>query len=191
MNARRIDQLWLFGGLTLVIMLVLGSWFMVIKPQYTARDAVLSDTADTEVQLVAERKKLAKLNEDLKKVTTYKADLVTAQKALPYGTTTNKIPEFLKQLQILGGTYQVEVSGYSASAPQLSKAAPTVNELPISLNVEGEVENITRFLRHLQTVQPRAVLIESARLTPSETGWSLSLALKAFITSTKTTSVSS
>ena len=191
MNARRIDQLWLFGGLALVIVFVLGGWFMVIGPQYTARDTVDSDIADTEVQLATERKKLAELKADQKKVASYKAALVSAQKALPYGTTTNKIPEFLKQLQTLGAKYEVEVSGYGASAPQVSETVPTVTELPMTLNVEGKVENITRFLKHLQTVQPRAVLIENARLATGDAGWDLSLSLTAFITSTETTTVGS
>jgi Tfp pilus assembly protein PilO len=186
MNTRRIDQIWLFGGLALAILFVTGGYLMLIKPQYTARDTVQSDTADTQVQLAKERKRLAELNTDLKKVEIYKANLVAAQKALPYGTTTNKIPEFLKQLQTLGTTYKVDVSGYGASAPEVSEGTPAVTELPITLNVEGSVANITRFLKHLQTVQPRAVLIESASLGANQSTWELQLSLSAFITSTQT-----
>jgi Tfp pilus assembly protein PilO len=191
MTTRRNDQIWLFGGLALVILLVTGGWFMMIKPQYTARDSVNADTADTLIQLTKEQKKLAELKKQLNQVNDYKATLTTAQRALPYGKTTNKIPEFLKQLQTLGSTYDVEVSGYAASAPEESKETPTVTRLPITLNIEGSIDKITPFLKHLQAKQPRAVLIESAKLAASEQGWELSLTLKAFITSTETITVKS
>jgi Tfp pilus assembly protein PilO len=191
MTTRRIDQIWLFGGLALVILLVTGGWLMMIKPQYTARDSVNADTADTLIQLTKEQKKLAELKKQLNQVDDYKATLTTAQRALPYGKTTNKIPEFLKQLQTLGSTYDVEVSGYAASAPEESKDTPTVSQLPITLNIEGSIEKITPFLKHLQTKQPRAVLIESAKLSAGEEAWELSLTLMAFITSTETITVKS
>jgi Tfp pilus assembly protein PilO len=191
MTTRRIDQIWLFGGLALVILLVTGGWLMMIKPQYTARDSVNADTADTLIQLTKEQKKLAELKKQLNQVNDYKATLTTAQRALPYGKTTNKIPEFLKQLQTLGSTYDVEVSGYAASAPEESKDTPTVSQLPITLNIEGSIEKITPFLKHLQTKQPRAVLIESAKLSAGEEAWELSLTLMAFITSTETITVKS
>ena len=191
MTTRRIDQIWLFGGLALSILLIAGGWFMVIKPQYTARDSVQTDTADTVIMLAKEQKKLTDLKQQLKKVDGYKATLATAQKALPYGKATNKIPEFLKQLQTLGTTYGVEVSGYGASAPEQSKTTPTVSQLPITLNIEGKIEKITPFLEHLQTEQPRAVLIQSAALNAGKDEWELSLTLTAFITSTETRTVSS
>lgn len=191
MTTRRIDQIWLFGGLALAVLLVMGGWFMIIEPQYTARDSVQADTADTVVQLAKEQKKLTELKKQLKEVDDYKATLAAAQKALPYGKTTNKIPEFLKQLQTLGTTYGVDVSGYGASAPEVSDSTPTVSQLPITLNVEGPIEKITKFLKHLQTVQPRAVLIQSAKLNASDPDWELSLSLKAFITSTETKTVNS
>ncbi|MEV0895929.1 type 4a pilus biogenesis protein PilO [Actinoplanes sp. NPDC049802] len=192
MNARRIDQIWLFGGLALTLLLVAGGWFLMIKPQYATRDSVQTDTADTLVQLTTERKKLAELKAQLKKVDDYKATLAEAQKALPYGGNTNKIPEFLKQLQTLGVKYGVDASGYSASAPEVSTTTPSVSRLPITLNIEGaDVDKIIKFVEHLQTVQPRAVLIENAKLSGGEQGWELNLSLTAFITSTKTISVES
>ncbi|GIE81361.1 hypothetical protein Aph02nite_73110 [Actinoplanes philippinensis] len=191
MTTRRIDQIWLFGGLALIILLVVGGWFMMIKPQYTSRDSVQADTAETETQLLKEQKRLTELKTELKKITEYKADLLTAQQALPYHNTTNKIPEFLKQLQTLGLQYQVEVSGYAATGEETSSTTPTVTELPITLNIEGPVDNIMKLVKHLQTEQPRALLIENAKLTVAGDKSELSLTLKAFITSTKTASVKS
>lgn len=191
MATRRIDQLWLFGGLTLASLLVIGGYFLVIGPQYTARDTVQNDTADTALQLAKEQKKLGELKDQLTDIATYKASLVTAQKALPYGKTTNQIPEFLSELQILGIKYDVDVSGYGASAPQELKDTPTVSELPITLNVEGEIDKITSFVKQLQGEQPRSVLIQTANYSAGADKWTLSLTLTAFITTTQTRNVSS
>jgi Tfp pilus assembly protein PilO len=189
MTTRRVDQIWLFGGLALTILMVVGGWFMMIKPQYTARDSVLADTADTQVQLLKEQKRLAELNTELKKIDEHRAKLLAAQQAMPHDNTTNKIPEFLKQLQNLGLKYDVEVSGYAATGEQASSLSTAVTELPITLNVEGEVVNITKLLKHLQTEQPRALLIENAKLDDDGENSALSLTLTAFITSTKTVTV--
>jgi Tfp pilus assembly protein PilO len=192
MTARRMDQIWLFGGLALTILLVAGGWFMMIKPQYNARDTVHGDTATTQTQLITEQKRLAELKTELKKINQYKKTLVTAQQAIPHDNTTNRIPEFLKQLQTLGAKYDVEVSGYGATGEELSKTTSTVTQLPITLNIEAdEVEKILKLVKHLQTEQPRALLIETAKLGGGDVGWELSLTLKAFITSTETATVKS
>ncbi|WP_433793575.1 type 4a pilus biogenesis protein PilO [Actinoplanes sp. CA-252034] len=191
MTTRRVDQIWLFGGLALIILLVTGGWFMMIKPQYTARDSVQADTAETETQLIKEQKRLAELKTELKKITEYKADLLTAQQALPFHNTTNKIPEFLKQLQSLGLEYGVEVTGYAATGEETSSIVATVTELPITLKIEGPVDNTMRLVKHLQTEQPRALLIDNVKLTMTPPKPVLSLSLKAFITATETASVKS
>lgn len=191
MTTRRIDQLWLFGGMALALLLVIGGYFLLIGPQYSARDTIQNDTADTVLQLAKEQKKLNELKSQLTMVDDYKTDLAAAQKALPYGKTTNQIPEFLKELQALGVRYDVDVSGYGASAPQELKDTPSVSELPITLNIEGEIDKITSFVKQLQNEQPRSVLIKSANYGASTEEWSLSLTLTAFITSTQTRTVGS
>jgi Tfp pilus assembly protein PilO len=192
MTTRRVDQIWLFGGLALTILLLVGGWFMMIKPQYTARDSVHADTADTQTQLIKEQKRLSELKAELKKISDYKKTLLTLQQAIPYDDTTKRIPEFLKQLQTLGTEYDVEVSGYGATGEKVSTTTGTVTELPITLNIEGDkVEKILNLVKHLQTEQPRALLIETAGLGEGDVGWELSLTLKAFITSTKTATVKS
>jgi Tfp pilus assembly protein PilO len=191
MTARRIDQIWLIGGLALTVLLSVGGWFLLIKPTYAARDTVQSDIDETAANLTTERKRLAELKAELVKIDEYKDTLATAQEAIPYSTTTRQIPEFLRELQTLGSKYHVEVSGYGAASPEASETSAAVTALPTTLIIEGDVDNITRFLKHLQTVQPRAVLIQNASLSAGTEGWELALSLKAFITATETRSTTS
>ena len=113
----------------------------------------------------------------------YKAQLKTNQQALP---STSGVPDFLRQLQDSGTAVNVEIGNLSVGAPQPAKGVATVYELPISLGAAGSVADISSFLKRLQEVQPRAVLITSVGLTQSDvtTGaaaMTASISLSAFV----------
>ncbi|MEU4424355.1 type 4a pilus biogenesis protein PilO [Actinoplanes sp. NPDC024001] len=191
MTARRIDQIWLFGGLALIALLIAGGWFMLISPQYAAEAKAQTDTEDTTIQLTKAKNGFQALQKETAKLDEYTAQLAEYQAALPVASKTNGIPDFLKQLQSMGVKLDVEVSGYSASAAETSKEVSAVSTLPITLNVEGNVEKVSKFVRQLQTVQPRAVLIDTGNLSVNaDDVASLSLSLNAYVTSTETEKIS-
>ncbi|MEV6299579.1 type 4a pilus biogenesis protein PilO [Actinoplanes sp. NPDC051861] len=190
MSARRIDQFWLFGGLFLVTLLIAASWFFLISPKYADEAKAKANTDETSAQLAKARSSFAALKAETEKLGDYQDQLAEYQAALPVTSKTNGIPDFLKQLQTLGTNLDVEVSGYSASAPSASEKVSTTKILPISLNASGDVENITTFLKQLQTIQPRAVLINTTLLTIGEDKTELALTLDAYVTSTVTEKVS-
>ncbi|MFC7531337.1 type 4a pilus biogenesis protein PilO [Actinoplanes sp. GCM10030250] len=190
MNARRIDQIWLFGGLALVVLLVVAGWFLLISPKYVDEAKAQVNTEETAAQLSKARSSFAGLKAETKKLNEYQNQLKEYQAALPISSKTNGIPAFLKQLQTLGTKMNVEVSGYSASVAVKIESVNTVTELPITLNVDGDVEDITRFVKQLQSTQPRAVMINSATLGSDDNGTTLSLTLNAYVTSTVTEKVS-
>jgi Tfp pilus assembly protein PilO len=187
MNARRIDQIWLFGGLSLILIIITSGWLMLIKPQKDEAASQREQAATFSSQVSSVQSKFTAQQKEAKKLDTYMATLATYQAALPVSSNDNDIPSFLRELQALGTRLQVDVSGYSAAEPEASTAAPTVKELPITLNASGKVANLSNFLRQLQNVQPRAVLIETATLNNGANGEStVSLSLKAFITTSET-----
>ena len=181
MGARHADRLWMIGGLLVAALLVAAGWFLAISPKKAAVDSLKEQTATTETRLVSLRHRLAELQEQAANLPTYRAALKTNQAALP---TDSGVPDFLRQLQGSGDKVDVTVSGVTVSAPQQDAALPTVYDLPITLTAEGSSDNLGRFLDELQTVQPRAVLIESANLTASAgEKTSISVTLKAFVAS--------
>jgi Tfp pilus assembly protein PilO len=191
MNARRTDQFWLIGGLAVIAVLIAASWFLLINPQYAEEDQTRANTQDTAAQLAKARSGFSALQAETRKLDEYEDQLAEFQDALPVTSRTKGIPEFLKQLQTLGTKLDVEVSGYSASSEIDSKAVPSVKELPITLNIGGtRVENISKFLRQLQNVQPRAVLIKNATLATVEGTTTVTVTLNAYVTSTVTEKVS-
>ena len=187
MNARRIDQIWLFGGLSLILIIITSGWLMLIKPQKDEAASQREQAATFTAQVSSVQSKFTAQQKEAKKLDAYMATLATYQAALPVSSNDNDIPSFLRELQALGTRLRVDVSGYSAAEPESSTAAPTVKELPITLNASGKVADLSRFLRQLQNGQPRAVVIETATLNNGTDGTStVSLSLKAFITTSET-----
>lgn len=190
MSARRIDQIWLFGGLALIVLLVAGGWFLLINPKHAETAEVETATQDTEIQLTRAKNSFAALKKEAEKLDEYEAQLAEYQAALPVTSKTNGIPDFLKELQKIGLKLDVDVSGYSASAQEASKEVTSAKVLPITLNVEGaEPENISKFLKQLQNVQPRAVQIDTVSLTSKEDSVEMTLTLNAYVTSTETAKI--
>ena len=179
----RTDRVWLLGGVVALILLVAGGWFLLISPKNAETDDVRSSAADASNQLVTLKRQVAALKAESKKVKSYTAQLETNQKALP---TTSGVPDFLRELQDSGAAVNVNISSVSVGAPQLSKDVTTVYELPISLSAAGSVANMSAFLKRLQEVQPRAVLLRSVGLTESTTATTgttetASISLVAFV----------
>jgi Tfp pilus assembly protein PilO len=187
MTARRIDQIWLFGGLALIAIIIATGWFFLISPQYADEAKAQADTGETAAQLAKAKSSFSNLQEETKKLGTYEAELAKFQAALPATSRTQGIPDFLKQLQNIGTALNIEVSGYSASDEQDSDEVPTVKKLPITLTAKGPTTKISQFLAQLQEVQPRAVLIDTAGVTIDDKDVAtLTLTLDAFVTSTVT-----
>jgi Tfp pilus assembly protein PilO len=162
--AHRKDRMWLLGGIVAMLLLVAGSWFLLISPKNAEADDVHSSADDASAQLVILKHQVAALKAESAKLASYKTQLKTNQMALP---TTSGVPDFLRQLQDSGVAVDVDISNISVGAPEPSKAVPSVYELPISLSAVGTVADMSSFLKRLQEVQPRAVLLNSVGLTES------------------------
>jgi Tfp pilus assembly protein PilO len=192
MGTRQSDRLWIGGGAVVIVLLVLAGYFLLIKPKYDEADAVRGQTETSDVRLITLRRRLAELKEQRSKLAEFKSTLKTNQAALP---ADSGVPDFLRQLQASSDQVGVSVNGMSVNVPEPVPAAgsPTVYALPITVAVEGPADHLEEFVSQLQDVQPRAVLIESANLSPKggddsadstsagAASLSLSLSLKAFV----------
>jgi type IV pilus assembly protein PilO len=203
MGALRADRIWMIAGATATVLLVVASWFLLISPEYAAKDEVESQTADTQTQLITLRKRISELRKQQENLLPLKATLTKKQTAIP---SDSGMPAFLNQLNKSGTDTDVAVTGISVGAPIPQANLAAVKALPITLTADGTAANLEKFLDTLQTGQTRAVLIQSANVTPNsdnssadgspspsasaatDPSLSISLVLKAFVTSsTKTT----
>jgi Tfp pilus assembly protein PilO len=195
---QRIDRLWLIGGIILVALLTAAGWFLVIHPKHADTAAVQDQIGDGNVQLVKLRHQLADLDTEQKQLPAMLIKLAANEKALPSEDAlpaNNPQAAFLNQLQDFGTSSNVDINSLTVSEPAASEAVPTVNQVPITLAVEGDVEDMSTFMLRLQSAQGRAVLITSVSMaaqtntdgSPSN-HVTVSLVLTAFETaSTKTT----
>jgi Tfp pilus assembly protein PilO len=165
---QRIDRLWLFGGIVVVALLAVASWFLVISPKHTDTAAVRDQVGDGNIQLTKLRHQLAALDTEKKQLPAMKAKLAAYQKALPSEDAlpaNNPQAAFLNQLQDFGTTSNVDINSLTVGQPVASDALPSVNEVAITLSVEGDVNDMSAFLLRMQNAQGRAVLITSVGLT--------------------------
>ncbi|BCY05885.1 type 4a pilus biogenesis protein PilO [Actinoplanes sp. L3-i22] len=185
MGALRSDRLWLFGGLALTAVLIAAGWFLMIGPKYTEASDVRAQAEDASTQLSTLRTQLSQLKADSANLPDYASLLKKYKNALP---TDDDIPTFLRQLQTMGTNLGLGVNAYTATGRDESKAVTAARELPITLTAEGNVDDISTFIKKLQTTQPRAVLIESTDLKQGNTlgdasdpdPFTLTLTLNAF-----------
>jgi type IV pilus assembly protein PilO len=175
------DRIWLAGGAVAAALLAVLGWFIAIHPKNVAAAGLNDQTVTTEIRLQALRRRLAELQEQKARLPEYQAALTRNQEALPADTG---MPAFLRQLQGSEGETGVKVTGLNVGAPAAAKDLTAVYTMPLTVNAEGNATSIGRFLDELQQVQPRAVLVDSANLTPGSGGkdsMSLILTMKAFV----------
>ncbi|MFF5084157.1 type 4a pilus biogenesis protein PilO [Actinoplanes sp. NPDC000266] len=162
MDARRANQVWLAGGIAAIVLLVLGTWFLLISPKLSGADAVQAEADDVNIQLLRLNKEVAKLAAQDKKRATYQASVDELAANLPesYGE-----PDFLRMLHTAGAATNVTISNFTAGDPAASTTVTTAVEVPITLTATGTQSNLDKFLVNLQSVQDRAVLLKSVSLS--------------------------
>ncbi|XVU26560.1 type 4a pilus biogenesis protein PilO [Actinoplanes sp. CA-054009] len=187
MDAKRANQVWLAGGIAAIVLLVLGTWFLLISPKLSDTDAVQAEADDVNIQLLRLNKEVAKLAAQDKKRATYQASVDELADNLPesYGE-----PDFLRMLQTVGASTNVMISNFTAGDPAASTTVTTAVEVPITLTATGTQSNLDKFLISLQSVQDRAILLKSVSLssnTDAENAGKLNagLNLTAFCTTAK------
>ncbi|GAB1689611.1 type 4a pilus biogenesis protein PilO [Krasilnikovia sp. M28-CT-15] len=182
MNARHIDRIWLLGGLVVIMLLIVASWFLVISPRYADAENLRAEAEKAQTDIVLYRKQNAKLEAEKAKLPEYRAVLASHQAALPSDTG---MPDFLRELQSSGDTMNVTVSGLTAADSPDSTG--NIKTLDLTLTADGTAKDLSTFLKRLQESQPRAFLLDSANLSAANDNtqnMTLNLTLKAFVTKT-------
>jgi Tfp pilus assembly protein PilO len=180
------DRLWLIGGLLAALLLTFLVWQLVIKNQQDKTNSVKDDVATAQQQVTDSTRQLNQLKADSPNLAKYQAALAADQQALP---TDDGVSAFLRELHDAGGAAGVAVVQLTVGKPTLVTGATVggsqVYDLSLTLVVTGPVDNLNAFLKQVQAVQPRAVLLKSVNESPgsSDGGASMNVSLDAFTTS--------
>jgi type IV pilus assembly protein PilO len=175
----RADRLWLLGGLFGVLVIVAAAYLLAIKPIYADKADKEGQADDQDVALVQLRHQLSDLTAKSKNIATYTAQKNANAAAMP---TTYDIPNFLRALQSSGTAVGVAVSGIAVSPPAKFGASAVIVAVPITLTATGTAANLSKFLNRLQSVQSRAVLVNSVNLGAGDSAGTMSanLSIDAF-----------
>jgi Tfp pilus assembly protein PilO len=185
MGIRRVDRLWMLGGLVAIVLIVVGAYLLAIKPINADRDDKQGQVEDQELALVTLKHQLADLKTKAKNLPTYTAQLNAKTAAMP---ASYDVPNYLRALQTSGSAVSVLVSGIGVGVPGRVTGSTEVVAVPITLTVTGSPANLSKFLYRLQNVQSRAVLIKAVNLSSAQdnTDMAATLTLAAFCRSSAT-----
>ncbi|WP_433301274.1 type 4a pilus biogenesis protein PilO [Actinoplanes sp. CA-030573] len=164
MGIRRIDRLWLFGGLFAIIVIVAGAYLLAIKPVDAKKAEYQAQVGDAGIKLISLKRDLAKLQAQYKDRAKYAAALDTIKDRLP---DNYDVPNFVRAVQASGIAVDVTVSGISVGQPTKVDTSSPVVGVMITLTASGTADNISKFLHRLQQTQSRAALINSINLSQS------------------------
>jgi hypothetical protein len=193
------DRLWLLGGLVVAVLLTVIAWQFFIKSQSDKTNSVKNEIATAQQQILDSTNQLNQLKADSANLDKYKAALAANQQALP---TDTGVPAFLNELHDAGAATGVTVLQLTVGVPTAVTAAPAattgsagataassgLEQLNLSLVASGTPDNLLAFLKQLQAVQPRAVLVVNVTESPSAGGQSsLSLTFDIFTSGSSST----
>lgn len=191
MNLLQDRRAWLGGGALVAALIAVVSWFMVISPELSSAASLRSAASNAELQNSVTQAKVTKLKLQAANLTDLNARLATALDALP---TTSGLPAFTRQLNAQATAAGVHVTSIvigsiglaspDAAAPaptptttnaattapaatvHTSSAAGGLYAIPVTLISSGSLVDELVFLKVIQTVGPRRVLVRSTQIAP-------------------------
>jgi Tfp pilus assembly protein PilO len=214
MPRTQIEKLWLGAGAVVGAVLVVVGYFLLISPQQSETSSVRAQVVSAQDRNNAAKAKIAILQTQNAQLNSYLADVQQAKLALPdtsglpdflrtlqsIGAATQTSitsltvgqPQDLSTAQGFPGIASTATRGKPANGSSGTTGSATtastgkVYGLSITLTVSGSTARLTEFLKQLQSVQPRAVLISTLNETSNNAGSSkgdttLSLNMAAFV----------
>jgi Tfp pilus assembly protein PilO len=168
-------KLWLGLGAALTLLLVVPTWLLVISPHRSTTASLKAETESVEVQNATLQAKTAELRRKADKRGELTSALATALAGLPWET---KLPEFSRQLTQHAARRGIALTSISVGsattpgAPAGSSVDPTttVRAVPITIISTGTALEQLFFLRDVQQVGPRRVLVTSTAVVPTDNG---------------------
>jgi hypothetical protein len=189
MNLLQDKRAWLGGGALAAVLIAVVSWFMVISPELSSASSLRTAADNAEAQNTTTQANVNRLRRQAENVGELNAKLAKALSALP---TTSGLPAFTRQLNAQARATGVDVSSIVIGAlslanpagtaatpatPATTTGAPAVTSqpvsaaggvyaIPITMISTGSLVHELVFLKEIQTLGPRRVLVRSTQFAP-------------------------
>lgn len=166
METRGSSRIWLIGGVAAIVVLVIATYLLAIKPVYDEKALTQTQTEDQAAELIKVKHQIADLKAQSLKMATYTAELTAKRTQLP---DNYDIPNYLRQLQKTDTAISIDNNSVSVSSPVKVPGSATVVGVPISLVAQGDPAELSKFVSRVQNIQNRAALVSGAILTVNKT----------------------
>ena len=168
-------KLWLGLGVALALLMVVPAWLLVISPHRASTQTLKADTESVAMQNAALVSKTTELRTKAENRDELNAALGAALAQLPWET---KLPEFSRQLTKHAekrGVTLTSISVGAATTPGMTAGASvdpatTLRAVPITIVSTGTALQELFFLRDVQEIGPRRVLVTSTAMQPTDEG---------------------
>jgi Tfp pilus assembly protein PilO len=183
MRAPHADKIWLAGGALAAALLTLLTWLLLVSPKNGATETTRQAAAENIDKVAVQQETLKRLEQDNVNLPTYQTELADILRAVP---ESDEFPDLLRALRETAEKNKVEVSTLAvAGATKIEGSAPVIFDMPLSMGITGDVDEVQRFLNDLQQNGDRAVLIDSVNLSGEsntiEGKVTVSLAMHVFV----------
>jgi Tfp pilus assembly protein PilO len=183
MRGQHADKIWMAGGAIAAALLTLLTWLLLVGPKNDATETTRLAASENVAKAAAQQETVKRLEQDNANLPTYQAELAGILRAVPQ---SDEFPDLLRTLRETAEENGVEVTSLSvAGAAKIDGSSPVIFDMPLSMGVKGDSDDVQRFLNDLQQHRDRAVLIDSVSVSGAsgsvEGEVTLSLALHVFV----------
>ncbi|HEX2901858.1 MAG TPA: hypothetical protein VHO01_00260 [Jatrophihabitans sp.] len=168
---------WIAASVAVALLIALASWFMLISPTLSDTSSLKSRRADVQLQNDMLRSKIAKLKGQNDNLPSLQQELQAAVAGLPADAGLSDLTRQASAESKLAGVSLTGMTFGAATpvAPAGTSARPNVGKtavggmfsISVTVTTAGPAAKQYEFLRLLQHVGPRRVLITSTNLTPA------------------------
>ncbi|WP_375480913.1 hypothetical protein [uncultured Jatrophihabitans sp.] len=209
MPRTQTERLWVVGAALVALIMAAVGYFLLIGPERSRAASVRRDASDTSFQTATLQSRIASLTAQSKQLTTYRAALAKAQRALPTADDRTATPQLIRDLASTASATSTAITSLTvgqptaltpstpatptASSPSSSgstsagTAAPatptsTLSSIAVGATVSGVPAALNSFLSAVQTTGSRALLVTSVTLSKT-TGrlTTMTLTMTAFV----------
>ncbi len=167
---RRQDRNILIIGILIIVVLVVGYYFLLLSPLRDEYDARVQERSDKQAQLQQLQQEVADLEEIRRSAPEIERQILEYSKRVP---TQPEIPTFVVQIEQIAQDSMVTQVSITPGAPEPPPGGGDFQRIPITMSFEGTYEELQAFMLRLldlsRLVTVNEVTYEQVELEEGET----------------------
>jgi Tfp pilus assembly protein PilO len=172
---------WTLGTAVVVLLILVGGWFLMVAPKHASADELRASTTTQESTNLTLQGQIATLKQQKAGLPAQEAKLATIRQHIPDNPA---LPSFIRTLSSLAKSSNVSLQTIAPVAPTAntspavtttgtapSGVVPQLQQVGITINLLGTYANVELFLNKLESLK-RSFLVTALQVTPGTAGTS-------------------